>query len=274
MGYPDPRGPLVALPEPARRVWGDANYRRRLFEEVFLGAGTEADRTKAVQALSDAARLGLAALGLPVQAAREVDVVDDEPRWLGDKTRDCALHFSRDRLASLVLGNPSDQHDVFCTWLHEHCHARLRFAGRLAAWWEGLWIGYEEGLAEGVCRWAASHAAGALPDADLEAAWVTTRPYDWYVLVYRTIAHALGVPTPALLRDLWTCRPLGIRGRFGAVVCAHHQARHGRPARWWLGLQVRLTADPMMHRRHLGARISEQWQAQHLAATWEQMLLP
>jgi hypothetical protein len=96
---------------------------------------------------------------------------------------------------------------IWHSWIHESLHAR-RPATTYRAEEVERWMGYEEGLVEGLPRVVEQRAGIAVGDL----------PFEFYVAAYRALAEAAGIELERLLRGLWRLAPGDVRAHLSDVV--------------------------------------------------------
>lgn len=192
------------------RLWGDARTRRLALEDILAAWRHEQpERLRiAIERVETAVREGLGQLGLPRGPVREVEVRRRPGGRHAAKLPSSVLVLSGNYLqAMLELRHSPDS--VLRTWLHESLHARQPFTGDRYAAEAEHWLGYEEGLVEGLARLVVQDKAGV---TTLDLA------YEGYVRAYRALARVLGVSAEQVWRDLWQVGLGGVRAAFPSVV--------------------------------------------------------
>jgi hypothetical protein len=218
--YPHLTHALQALPEDARRIWGDAGDRRRALEDLLSAweAGSAEERAL-LHRVDDAIASGLKALDLPRGRLNGLRIEEGRPHFVGAKLPACVLVLSAEGMREWIRGR-REPDVVFRTWIHESLHARLPIDPRAMSEHRQT-EGYEEGLVEGLSRIITLERASLRLTADL--------PYTYYVQGYATLARAINVGAEQLWRELWRYPMGGVRAAFVDVIDHLRQGSTGAP---------------------------------------------
>lgn len=204
---PPPADELRALPDAVGRFWTDAEARLQALQSLVQALDQDEHAlADAVRRVDDAVVAGLQALGLPRGPVRAVQIERAPQPWAGRKARDCTVHLTERSLRDHLTRDRPDE--IVRTWVHESLHARRLYAPGHASEYRTT-PGYEEGLAEGLARYALQDRAGIA---------TTSRSYEYYVTAYRALADALQIDADLLWRALWLLAPGEVRARFPSVV--------------------------------------------------------
>lgn len=248
--YPHLAAALQQLPPAYRALWGDEDKRWYALSEMTVqyaayAAGNDHGNAlyRASLAEVDAAVVaGLAQLGLPrgpVAAVR----LGQLPRSSGRKRATCELILSAPFIVrQLVAGSATF---VWETWVHESLHARRPFTPGIASEVRD-YVGYEEGMVEGLTRFVCRERAG------MQA---VGGAYDYYVRCYESLATHLRVEPETLYRAVWVSPPGGVRVRFSDALDTAVFATHGRRLEQWLMEPIMKAADVLF--RSTGQLVGE-----------------
>jgi hypothetical protein len=196
---------LNDLSEASRALWTDAAERTRAIQEILDAdaAGDGARLNSAFARIDAAVTEALRLLDLPRGRIGQL-IPSASQSIAGRKIPECDLEIGMPTMRA-ISGSDRGSDTTFRTWVHESIHARHPYAdGHLSEY--RVWIGYEEGLAEGLARIVVRGRAGLDPFQPT---------YNFHVAVYETLAEAAGVDYEDLLRLLWR-QPAG-RVRAGLV---------------------------------------------------------
>ena len=232
---------LQQLPGAALHFWGDAAVRRAALQEI-LDAYTAGDTVRldaALSAVDDAVVAGMQALGFdraPINGLRFRRLSS-----LGQKRPTC--HIELDVLqARRALTVPSRPDSIVETWIHESIHARRRpWAADYVAEQHG-WVGYEEGLAEGLTGFVARR--GGLTRG--------RQAYRRYCRAYELLAETMQVEVEQIYVRLWPNEPGALRRAFTDIVDDLYHRHRGRSLSLQDRMAVLAAADTMFasHMEH------------------------
>lgn len=209
---------LTALGDDARQLWTNPTRRVEALGAIVTAWDLgRSDLDECVRRVDQAVAAGLEALGLPRGPVRGVSVESVGRGWAGRKYPDCRLVFDAEVLRAMLRTHQPD--DLFRTWIHESLHGRQRYSPR-ASDEIRRFQGFEEGMVEGLARTVARDKAGM---------HLLGLSYDWYVVVYQSLATVVGVAPELLWRQLWQSRAGEVRLAFPAVVDTHWSQRTGQP---------------------------------------------
>ena len=136
---------------------------------------------------------------------------------LGLKRPTCELELDV-RQIRRALTAPLRPDSIMETWIHESAHARISPWARDFRSEQSHWLGYEEGLAEGLT--SVIVRLGAL-SSNIGA-------YVRYRRGFELLAEAIGVPAEDLYRRLWVHEPGSVRRAFTDVVNDLYHLTRGR----------------------------------------------
>lgn len=194
-------------PGDTHRFWTDRTFRLDILARI-ADAYTRHDDValqRHLMAVDDHVAAGMRAQGYrraPVSALSLTPL----PDIAGVKQPDCHLKLGLEAFEEALSGSPDD---VVVTWLHESVHRRhgpWRTVS-LAAW---HYVGFEEGLAEGIAHSIAQQFALA----------VSEPLYPQYLRAYDILAEHLSIEPDRLFRQMWRAAHDQIETSFSGAVAA------------------------------------------------------
>jgi hypothetical protein len=221
--YPHLAAALQQLSPTYRELWGNEDKRWYILSDMTVwyaayAAGNDqgyAPYRVSLEAVDAAVVAGLTQLGLPrgpVAAVR----LGQLSRSSGRKFASCELILSAPFIVRQLVANSAVS--VWETWVHESLHARQPFIPGLASEVRD-YVGYEEGMVEGLTRLVCRERAGMQ---------TVGGAYDYYVRCYESLASHLRIERETLYRAVWNSPPGGVRSAFFDALNTAMFIMHGR----------------------------------------------
>ncbi len=191
--------------------WNDARYRADAYETI--SRADDNAQTSAIAYVDAEITTMLKLCGCPRGRIEGITIVEGFTSWLARKSPECTLSLARYWMNhwNEQLHQPDG---ITGAWIHESIHALAPYADLQEY---PRWMGYEEGLAEGLTE---------IIMASTETAHVN-RTFGYYVLVYRELARMIDVDVEARLRSLWRYPVDSVRSGF-VDVFDEHLVKSGR----------------------------------------------